>query len=185
MLQGKDCPEKKKKMENSSLANGLSPSRTGPSACRSATLITLSRSSSEDAGFGGSEYMTEKRDTAQEAWNHHRLISERDKTRVAIYESSRQAAITRAYWTGDPDDDIGLASDPLYGVDGEAPFPPPETTENEGLERLEQPEGAAAQRSEDARRLLGDFDCDRDDGNWGIAVYCEAAVRMISNISHK
>ncbi|KAJ7256081.1 hypothetical protein C8J57DRAFT_1235968 [Mycena rebaudengoi] len=97
---------------------------------------------------GTASYTTPSLDRAQEAWNHHRLISERDKTRVAIYESSRQAAITRAYWTGDPDDDIGLASDPLYGVDGEAPFPPPETTANEGLERLEQPEGAAAQRSE-------------------------------------
>jgi hypothetical protein len=134
-------------------------------------------------------------DRAQEAWNHHRLSSERDKTPVAIYELSRQAAITQAYWTGDPGDDIGLLSDPLYGVDGEAPSPPPETTENDGLERLEQPEGAAAQRSggivldddelQDTRRLLGDFDCDRDDGNWWIAVYCEAVVRMISNISHK
>jgi hypothetical protein len=29
-----------------------------------------------------------------------------------------------------------------------------------------------------ARSILGDFDCDREDGNWGIEVFCEAVIRM-------
>ncbi|KAJ7149994.1 hypothetical protein C8R46DRAFT_836031, partial [Mycena filopes] len=124
-------------------------------------------------------------DRARDAWNHHRMRTQRDKTPVAIYELSRTAAITRGYWTGDPGDDATIASDPLYGYDGEAPQPPAGTTANEPLERTEQPVGASVEREsgilvnddEDllaAKELLGAFDCDRDDGNWGIEVYCEA-----------
>ena len=43
-----------------------------------------------------------------------------NKTPIAIFELSRQAAITRSYWTGDPGDDYPTASDPMYGFDGEA-----------------------------------------------------------------
>ncbi|KAF7371591.1 Integrase catalytic domain-containing protein [Mycena venus] len=107
----------------------------------------------------------------------------------------RTAAITRGYWTGDPGDNVNaVASDPLYGFDGEAPLPPAATSDNEPLERTEQPVGTAAEREngilvngdEDllaAKELLGNFDCDRDDGNWGIEVYCEAVVRMTSQLN--
>ncbi|KAK6984052.1 hypothetical protein R3P38DRAFT_2536338 [Favolaschia claudopus] len=128
-------------------------------------------------------------DRARDAWNHHRLRTQHDKTPIAIYELSRTAAITRGYWTGDPGDDLNAASDPLYGFDGDAPLPP--SGLDEPLERAEQPTGTAEERAggilvngdEDlaaAAELLGDFDCGRDDGNWGIEVYCEAVVRMIS-----
>ncbi|KAJ7804318.1 hypothetical protein B0H13DRAFT_1930848 [Mycena leptocephala] len=96
----------------------------------------------------------------------------------------------------DPGDDVNtVASDPLYGYDSEAPLPPTAMSDNEPLERTEQPLGTAAEREggilvngdEDllaAKELLGDFDCDRDDGNWGIEVYCEAVIRMISQLNN-
>ncbi|KAJ7817988.1 hypothetical protein B0H14DRAFT_2286959, partial [Mycena olivaceomarginata] len=123
-------------------------------------------------------------DRARDAWNHHRIRTQHNKTPIAIYELSRTAAITRGYWTGDPGDDAHVAADPMYGFDGEAPLPPP-TTEHEPLDRAEQPVGTAMEREngilvnadeelETAKSILGDFDCDRDDGNWGIDVYCEA-----------
>ncbi|KAJ7837474.1 hypothetical protein B0H13DRAFT_1651512 [Mycena leptocephala] len=135
-------------------------------------------------------------DRARDAWNHHRMRTQHDKTPIAIYELSRTAAITGGYWTGDPGDDVNtVASDPLYGYDSEAPLPPTAMSDNEPLERTEQPLGTAAEREggilvngdEDllaAKELLGDFDCDRDDGNWGIEVYCEAVIRMISQLNN-
>ncbi|KAJ6601829.1 hypothetical protein DFH09DRAFT_900107 [Mycena vulgaris] len=135
-------------------------------------------------------------DRSREAWNHHRMRTQRDKTPpVAIYELSRTHAITRGYWTGDPGDDVNVVtSDPLYGHDGEAPLPPPGISDNEPLERTEQPAGTAAERESgilvngdedlmEAQQLLGDFDCDADDGKgWGIEVYCEAVLRMIAQL---
>ncbi|KAK7015753.1 Integrase catalytic domain-containing protein [Favolaschia claudopus] len=130
-------------------------------------------------------------DRARDAWNHHRMRTQHDKTPIAIYELSRTAAITRGYWTGDPGDDLNIASDPLYGFDGDATLPP--ANPDEPVERTEQPTGTEAERAggilvngdEDltaAAELLGDFDCDRDDGNWGIEVYCEAVIIMTSKL---
>ncbi|KAK6988935.1 hypothetical protein R3P38DRAFT_3391743 [Favolaschia claudopus] len=90
----------------------------------------------------------------------------------------------------DPGDDL-IASDPLYGFDGDAPLPP--ANPDEPVELTEQPTGTEAERAggilvngdEDltaAAELLGDFACDRDDGNWGIEVYCEAVIRMTSKL---
>ncbi|KAJ7725804.1 hypothetical protein B0H16DRAFT_1332570 [Mycena metata] len=132
-------------------------------------------------------------DRAREAWNHHRMRTQHDKTPVAMYELSRAAAITRGYWTGDPGDDNDVASDPLYGYDGEAPLPPAAAIVNEPLERTEQPVGTGPEReggilvNDDeelgrAKELLGEFDCDRDDGNWGIEVYVEAVILMMSRL---
>lgn len=131
-------------------------------------------------------------DRARDAWNHHRMRTQRDKTPIAIYELSRTAAMTRGYWTGDPGDDVQhVGSDPLYGYDGEAPLPPAGSSGEDPLDRREQPLGTAAERDAgilvngddelmEARQLLGDFDCDAEDGNWGIEIYCEAVIRITS-----
>lgn len=57
--------------------------------------------------------------------------------------------------------------------DGNSVIPPPE-----GLE-----EGTETHLNEDlhlelAKALLGDFEYEKDDGNWGIEVYCEAVIKM-------
>ncbi|KAK7029158.1 hypothetical protein R3P38DRAFT_3189395 [Favolaschia claudopus] len=81
----------------------------------------------------------------------------------------------------------------MYGFDGEERAPPSSLESNEPLERMEQPTGTTAEREggilvngEDdlgyAKEVLGDFDYDRDDGNWGIEVYCEAVLLMIRGL---
>ncbi|KAJ7800870.1 hypothetical protein B0H14DRAFT_3784634 [Mycena olivaceomarginata] len=84
-------------------------------------------------------YSTISRKMGSSAW---KTQFTHDKTPIAIYELSRTAAITRGYWTGDPGNDVQLvASDPLYGYDGEASLPLAEITQNEPLGRTEQPVG--------------------------------------------
>ncbi|KAJ7662544.1 hypothetical protein DFH06DRAFT_355025 [Mycena polygramma] len=64
-------------------------------------------------------------DRARDGWNHHGIRTERNKTLLALYEISREAAMRRGYWTGDPGDEPeSVANDPLYGYDGEAALPP-------------------------------------------------------------
>jgi hypothetical protein len=126
----------------------------------------------------------------RDAWNHHKLRMERNKTPIAIYELSRQSAITHGYWTGDPGDDIETASDPMYGVDGEAPLPPaglhdedPEQLQDEVNDEVEL--GVLVNSDEElaeAQEMLNDMDFDKDDGNWGIEVYCQAVLLLISRI---
>ncbi|KAJ6612180.1 hypothetical protein B0H10DRAFT_2053277 [Mycena sp. CBHHK59/15] len=130
-------------------------------------------------------------DRTRDAWNHHKIRTERNKTPVAIYELSREYALARGYWTGDPGDDVEVvANDPLYGYDGEAPLPPPgESADNpDGLMGGE-PVGVEAEREAGIslndddelaaiKELMPDFDFEEDDGNWGIEVYCRAVVYL-------
>ncbi|KAJ7061727.1 hypothetical protein C8F01DRAFT_987120 [Mycena amicta] len=132
-------------------------------------------------------------DRSREAWNHHRLRTERQRTPIALFELSRETAIRAGYWTGDAGDELG-AIDEMYGVDGEGPAP---TNDNEPEERLEQPTAPAQQReaglflNDDdelklAASLLEGCDLDREDDNWGIEVYCEAVLIMYAKLqSHE
>ncbi|KAK0445297.1 uncharacterized protein EV420DRAFT_1314236 [Desarmillaria tabescens] len=111
----------------------------------------------------------------RDAWNHHQLRTEHYKTPIAIYELSREKAIRRGYWTGDPGDHADqVRGDPHYGVDGDIendyPYAPPEAVQEQD------PADTEVNHDEDidmARKLMGDFDFERDDLNWGIEVYCE------------
>ncbi|KAJ7737843.1 hypothetical protein B0H14DRAFT_3516200 [Mycena olivaceomarginata] len=107
----------------------------------------------------------------------------------SLSSASRQQLLA-GYWTGGPGDAVSAVHD-LYGYDGQAPAPPSDVTANEPLQRMEQPVGTEAERAggilvngdeelDAAQELFGDFDCDRDDENWGIDVYCEAVVCMTS-----
>ncbi|KAJ6570460.1 hypothetical protein DFH09DRAFT_1080028 [Mycena vulgaris] len=52
-------------------------------------------------------------------------VHPKNKTPGAIYELSRERAIARGYWTGDPSGDLEtVANHPLCGYDGEAPLSP-------------------------------------------------------------
>jgi hypothetical protein len=129
-------------------------------------------------------------DRTRDAWNHHKLRTERNKTPIAIYELSREAAITRGYWTGDPGDDLATASDPLYEFDGDAPMPPAADVQDNVEERNE-PSGPEEERAAgvsvngedelyEVKELIADVDLNADDGNWGIDVYCEAVILLAS-----
>ncbi|PBK83033.1 hypothetical protein ARMGADRAFT_1038189 [Armillaria gallica] len=105
------------------------------------------------------------------------LRTEHYKTPVAIYELSRERAIRRGYWTGDPRDSVDEARrDPYYGVDGDIndnyPFAPPEV--DQAINK-EDKANVALNDEEDikfVKELMGNFDFEAEDSNWGIEVYC-------------
>ncbi|KAG6835487.1 hypothetical protein H0H93_000897, partial [Arthromyces matolae] len=120
------------------------------------------------------------------SWNHHSLRTERYRSPIALWELSRQDAITQGYWTGDPGDQAGNVDD-LYGVDGQESAlgeadmdgDAPRAEPNESIE-VEREAGLFVNEDEEvlhARELLKDVDLTRDDNNNGIDVFCKA--RMI------
>ncbi|KAJ7580459.1 hypothetical protein C8J56DRAFT_1058097 [Mycena floridula] len=59
------------------------------------------------------------------SWNLHRMRTEHYKTPISIYKLSREKAIIRGYWSGDPGDDIATASHVDYSRESEnEPMPP-------------------------------------------------------------
>ena len=62
-------------------------------------------------------------DRTREAWNNHKIRTEHNRTPTALYQLSKETAINRGYWHGDPGD-AADGVDGLYGVDGGAPAPP-------------------------------------------------------------
>ncbi|KAI0686056.1 hypothetical protein C8T65DRAFT_591476 [Cerioporus squamosus] len=136
-------------------------------------------------------------DRTRDAWNHHKIRTEHNRTPVALFELSREKALRRGYWTGDPGDPIAdVHNDPSYGVDDRAPPPPSEETRTDPSSRGEQPSvgdtdaergAGVVLNSEDelerAKEILSDFDFDWDDGNWGIDVYIEAVSMYMSRLS--
>ncbi|KAK0482986.1 hypothetical protein EDD18DRAFT_1084541 [Armillaria luteobubalina] len=119
-------------------------------------------------------------DRTRDAWNHHQLSTEHYKTPIAIYELSREKAMRRGYWTGDPGDSVDeVRENQYYGIDGDIndnyPFAPPEPTvkEDEAEVALNEDEEIKF-----VKELMGDFDFEAEDSNWGIEVYCEAVIRL-------
>lgn len=120
-------------------------------------------------------------DRTREAWNCHKVRTAKNKTPVAIWSISRAEAITHGYWTGDPGDPEDLAADPFYGCDSDAPFPQEDEMAEDPTEVSHGDEESTPAISlnadkdlEQVRELLGDFDLDEDDGNWGIDIYLQA-----------
>ena len=135
-------------------------------------------------------------DRTRDAWNHHKIRTEHNRTPVALYALDRQKAITHGYWTGDSGDSVeDVMGDPSYGVDTQAPPPPAAElrTDPSGPLPEPRPDTGTAERDagiavndddelERARRLMHDFNFDRDDGNWGIDVYVQAVCVYSSRI---
>lgn len=129
------------------------------------------------------------------SWNLHKVRTAHNKTPLAMYQLSREKAITQGYWTGDPGDNQDTASDPLYGYDPEERSPPdeelasdPEAPYQGEYEDAEAEKAAGVFVNEDeeiqeAREILKDMDLTADDGNSGIDVYCEAVLRITSFFS--
>lgn len=78
-------------------------------------------------------------DRAKDAWNLHRIRTARNKSPLAIYKLSREKAINRGYWTGDPGDDLDTVNDPDYGCDGDAPLATGENMAGEPGSRRDEP----------------------------------------------
>ncbi|KAK0477864.1 hypothetical protein IW261DRAFT_1551843 [Armillaria novae-zelandiae] len=119
-------------------------------------------------------------DRTCDAWNHHQLSTERYKTPIALYELSQEKAMQHGYWTGDPGDSVDeVRGNPYYGIDGDIndnyPFAPPEPTGKEDEAEV------ALNNDEDiefVKEVMGDFDFEAEDSNWGIEMYCEAVIRL-------
>ncbi|KAJ6613033.1 hypothetical protein B0H10DRAFT_2177284 [Mycena sp. CBHHK59/15] len=119
-----------------------------------------------------------------EAWNHHKIRTDRNKTPVAI-------AARRQFEGGD---DINtVANDVLYGYDGEAPLPPPSDAAldanihapMEAPLGLEEERAAGICLNDDDElaailELMPNFDFEEEEGNWGIDVFCRAVVLLSS-----
>ncbi len=109
---------------------------------------------------------------AADAWNHHRIRTAQHRTPIAIFELSRQHAITRGYWTGDPGDDIHIANLSGYGLEEGNQHVEPEDSDNIRVNDDED--------IEYVRRAFSGMgvDLQKEDGNWGIEVYCEAVLKF-------
>ncbi|KAK1235244.1 hypothetical protein PQX77_001537 [Marasmius sp. AFHP31] len=130
------------------------------------------------------------------SWNNHRMRTAQNQTPLALYELSRETAINRGYWTGDPGDNITMASDPDYGQeDGdlppldELPTDPqhPEYTDYTSLAE-EKANGVFVNNNTEIAEGIEffesrEFDTGREDGNWGIDVYCEAVMLMEQHVN--
>ncbi|KAE9383941.1 hypothetical protein BT96DRAFT_843082 [Gymnopus androsaceus JB14] len=116
-----------------------------------------------------------------DAWNHHQVRTAGNKMPIALYEISCEHAKTHGYWTGDPGDDIHTASHSMYGLEDEldsrgtpGDHSVPEEDDNTNI-RVNEDEDLVFVRN--AFREM-EFDLEKDDGNWGIEVYCEAVLRF-------
>lgn len=126
------------------------------------------------------------------SWNLHKVRTAGNKTPTALYQLSREKAITQGYWTGDAGDDIETASDPWYGYDPAGGSPPDDEldTDPDSIDRGEYEDAETERRAgvfvnEDykiceAREILKDMDCLAEDGNSGIDIYCQAVLRVTS-----
>ncbi|KAK7034254.1 hypothetical protein R3P38DRAFT_2772390 [Favolaschia claudopus] len=124
------------------------------------------------------------------SWNLHKLRTAGNKSPHAIFQLSREKAINRGYWTGDPGDPLSTASDPHYGQDPDAPLPPAEElqTDPTAADYTEYPDVAAEREAgvvindddevSECREILSGMDFLSDDGNWGIDLYCTAVMRI-------
>ncbi|KAJ7067739.1 hypothetical protein B0H15DRAFT_794090 [Mycena belliarum] len=129
-------------------------------------------------------------DETLKSWNFHKLRTAGNKSPHAIYELSREKAINRGYWTGDPGDDLQTALDPSYGVDSNEDLPPlDELTNDPDTVNYTEFANSAAERDagiyvnhdkevEEMRTALTDLDVMADDRNWGMDIYCTVDSRI-------
>ncbi|KAK7027033.1 Integrase catalytic domain-containing protein [Favolaschia claudopus] len=124
------------------------------------------------------------------SWNRHKLRTAGNKSPQAIFELSKEKAINRGYWTGDPGDPVSDASDPHYGQDPDAPLPPTDELQSDpsSADYSEYPNVAAEREAgivindddevRECKEILMGMDFLSDDGNWGIDLYCDAVMRV-------
>ncbi|TFK58823.1 hypothetical protein BDN72DRAFT_781523 [Pluteus cervinus] len=118
-------------------------------------------------------------DETLSSWNQHKMRTEHNISPIALYELSREAAITGGYWTGDPGDDIGSVGNEYGSEPGKDDQPVEDAGEDE--EVPDEDMGILINSDDEierARELLGEVDFEADDEAGGIDVYCEIAIRL-------
>jgi hypothetical protein len=126
------------------------------------------------------------------SWNLHKIRTAHNRSPVAMYELSREKAIQRGYWTGDPGDDVCTASGAEYGLDPNSHPPPTQEQMGEAdgpsaepLGDNEQLRGAGLQLNaeeelEAAEEMLADggVDYTADEKDGGMGAYCTTVAYM-------
>jgi len=128
------------------------------------------------------------------SWNNHKVRTAGNKTPIAMYQLSREHAINRGYWTGDPGDHVSDVTDNYGRESGDGIVPPAEELASDPTaprsDKFPSPEAEHAagifvnndNEIQEVRDILGDFDLSRDDENCGINVYCEAVLLVHAHI---
>lgn len=110
-------------------------------------------------------------DRSKDAWNLHQIRTAGNRSPIALYELSREKAIRRGYWTGDPGDDIGVASHEDYGVDEDIGG-----ADDDCDAYAAHVEVNADGDLKEMQELLGEMNLQEEDENWGIDIYCRAVL---------
>jgi len=124
------------------------------------------------------------------SWNNHKVRTAGNKTPNAMYQLSREQAINRGFWTGDPGDDLSEVSDDYGREFGDGIMPPAdELADDPTAPRSDYFPSAEAEHEagifvnnddeiQGIKDILGDFDVSEEDDNNGINVYVEATLRV-------
>ena len=124
------------------------------------------------------------------SWNNHKVRTAGNKTPNAMYQLSREQAINRGFWTGDPGDDLSEVSDDYGREFGDGIMPPadkladdPTAPRSDYFPSAEAEHEAGIFVNNDdeiqgIKDILGDFDVSEEDDNNGINVYVEATLRV-------
>ena len=111
-----------------------------------------------------------------------------------MYQLSREHAINRGYWTGDPRDHVSDVTDNYGQESGDGIVPPAEELASDPTaprsDKFPSPEAEHAvgifvnndDEIQEVWDILGDFDLSRNDENCGINVYCEAVLLVHAHI---
>ena len=121
-------------------------------------------------------------DRTTEAWNSHQIRTAGNRTPVALYELSRTRAINGGYWHIDAGDPIGMANDPIYGVETDI-YPPTTEATDAGGDREAPNQSASLQTDaeiEVVQQLLMGIDLQEDDQAWGKRVFRKAVQKLDS-----
>ncbi|KAE9384091.1 hypothetical protein BT96DRAFT_950804, partial [Gymnopus androsaceus JB14] len=118
-----------------------------------------------------------------------------NKSPLSIYELSNTKAINRGYWHSDPGDSVGDVSEDSYRQEDITLLPTmdelwddPYGQSDRELGSVEEEQKKDMVVNEDkeiqlARDVLQDFDMTKEDGIWGIDVYCQAVIVMKTKIN--
>lgn len=131
------------------------------------------------------------------SWNNHKVRTAGNKTPNAMYQLSREQAINRGFWTGDPGDDLSEVSDDYGREFGDGIMPPAdELADDPTAPRSDYFPSAEAEHEagifvnnddeiQGIKDILGDFDVSEEDDNNGINVYVEATLRVEAFLKKK
>lgn len=121
-------------------------------------------------------------DEMRTSWNNHKLRTEGNRSPIALYELSKERAITEGYWNSDPGDTQADIHD-FYGCDSEDGPIQEEELLDDLSGRHRSSSATDSSTIAHAKEILKGLDIAKDDGNNGIYIYCEAVIKVLAGLS--